>query len=438
MQFSPQGSVPAISVASKGVSLIRTRDGETTATRNVTPFSLRYSRDGTRIFLMSESKRELLEADLKTPVRFDSKLEPGYVGMNMQTRNGKLLVNQLFPGGPLDRSGRIKVGDELLAVGEGKTGTMRRVIGFSDRRAQEVIRGAAGTYIQFEFIPKGQLSPATVTVRREAMRQVNGQPEFIPFVSADVNENLVWCISKGLHQLSSAYSGEIVSVLQTEEVNNVGQYALSPDSKVFAVLATRCEGHGEGSAIELFSVASRERLACIAFPKQSWFQMTFSSDGSRLLVGTWDTVEVLDVNARRLLRPLTLSREGPTSTDTVQPRRKVQADSADIVGESMLRAASEVLSTGRASEVPEHHSPRLLVACLACSSNNIVVIGDHDGKVSLWDLSSRKVVADMPCTEKKKVERIEFSPDGKWLAYYVAGVLHVVELPRSISERPSK
>jgi hypothetical protein len=36
----------------------------------------------------------------------------------------------------------------------------------------------------------------------------------------------------------------------------------------------------------------------------------------------------------------------------------------------------------------------------------------------------------MPCTEQKKVEMIQFSRDGKWLAYYVEGVLHLVDVAK--------
>ena len=81
------------------------------------------------------------------------------------------------------------------------------------------------------------------------------------------------------------------------------------------------------------------------------------------------------------------------------------------------------------SEEPKG-SPQRLVACLTCSSRNIVATGDLAGEVSLWELGSGKLLAKMPCTEEKKVEMVRFSPDGKSLAYYVEGVLHVVDVSK--------
>jgi hypothetical protein len=37
----------------------------------------------------------------------------------------------------------------------------------------------------------------------------------------------------------------------------------------------------------------------------------------------------------------------------------------------------------------------------------------------------------MPVTERSKVETMEFSPNGKWLTYYVEGVLHLVDVSKA-------
>jgi len=109
MEFSPDGSMLAASVSQKGLSLIRTKDGETVKERKGSPFSISYSRDGSRILLMSENRIELLDADLENAIPSDRHSEPGFIGLTLESRNGKLLVSQLAPGGPLDRSGKIKL-----------------------------------------------------------------------------------------------------------------------------------------------------------------------------------------------------------------------------------------------------------------------------------------------------------------------------------------
>ena len=100
-------------------------------------------------------------------------------------------------------------------------------------------------------------------------------------------------------------------------------------------------------------------------------------------------------------------------------------------------AAHDLIDAGD-SDAGQRRSPRRLVACLACSSRDIVATGDFVGQVSLWNLGSGQLVAKMPCTEEKKVEMVRFSPGGKWLAYYVEGVLHVVDVSKDVEKPKDK
>ena len=437
VRFMSEGGYPSEirTMSSKGLSFIRTEDGETESTYKGSPFSMAYSKDGSRLFLISEHARELLDVKSMKPIPFNAKTEPGYIGLTVKTRNGKLVLSELTAGGPAERSERIKVGDELVGVGEGKISTIRRVVGSPEKQATEMIRGVAGTYVQLEVIPKGQLASTSVTLRREAIRQVAGENKFVRFDSGNENENMVWCVSNNLHTFSSAHSGQVASVIQTEDVNPVGQYALSADAKTFAVLANRRAG--KGAAVELFTLGSRECLGCVSFPIESWYQMAFSGDGSKLLIGTWDTVEVLDVKTRKFLSPLTLGWESPKPTKKEKEKVDEEPRGGGSAG-SVAGAAADRNAFGGSSDVEERHSPQQLVACLACSSRGIVATGDNGGQVTLWDLDTGKLVSRMPWTEQKKVEMVQFSPDGKWLAYYVEGVLHLVDVSKVSSTRQAK
>jgi WD40 repeat protein len=134
----------------------------------------------------------------------------------------------------------------------------------------------------------------------------------------------------------------------------------------------------------------------------------------------------MDVNSREFLKPLTLGWESPTVT------KKADDDGPKGSAASVAQAAAD-----RNAFPPEdpNRSPQRLVACLACSSRDIVATGDLAGQVRLWDLASGKLVDKMPCTEEKKVQTVRFSPDGRWLAYYVEGVLHVVDVAK-VGEKP--
>ena len=47
-------------------------------------------------------------------------------------------------------------------------------------------------------------------------------------------------------------------------------------------------------------------------------------------------------------------------------------------------------------------------------------------------------MGSMPVRQPTKVEMIEFSPDGKWLAYYVDGVLHLVDVSEMVEAGATK
>lgn len=226
MCFSPDSSILAASVHYKGVSFIRTEDGETEKTYNKgDPFSMAYSKDGSRLFMISESSRELIDVKSMKPIQFNGKPEPGSIGLTVDTRNGKLVVTQLTPGSPAERSEQIKLGGELVGVGEGRAGAIRQVVGSSEKQAIALIRGVAGTYVRLEIIPKGKLNSTTVTLQREAVREVNGESKFVPFQSDDENENMTWCMTNNQHTFCSSRSGEVHSVIRTEDIDNVGVFA---------------------------------------------------------------------------------------------------------------------------------------------------------------------------------------------------------------------
>ena len=71
-----------------------------------------------------------------------------------------------------------------------------------------------------------------------------------------------------------------------------------------------------------------------------------------------------------------------------------------------------------------------VVEKFAVSTRGILATGSPFGQVKLWDLASGKFLESMPLAkdEDDGIERIAFSPDGKWLAYYGTGVLHLVNV----------
>lgn len=58
----------------------------------------------------------------------------------------------------------------------------------------------------------------------------------------------------------------------------------------------------------------------------------------------------------------------------------------------------------------------------------MIAVGDPWGKVGLWDTDKKERLKSYSLGRKKSIERVEFSKYGKWLACYLDGVLHLIDV----------
>ena len=382
MAFSPDGSELAVCTSSERVAFVSTADGEITGHyKQLTPFSMSYSRDGSRLFMISGNDSHLIDTRRRSKVHFQRKSEPGFIGINLEKRNGKLLFSHIQPGGPVDALGKINVGDELVGVGKSKSDSVYDVIGASPTSAVERMKGPAGTHVQLSVIQKGRLNAKTYTVRRLPKKIQGGRLVFAEFDAEAIHENLVWCTRDGRHSFDSAATGQTLASIETDAVETRGQYSISPDATQFAVLASR-RGR-EDYAIEFFDLARQQPTGVIDFPKESWFQIAFSHDAQHLYISTHNTVEILDLPTEQYLRPIWLGSK----------------------------------KAGRPS-----------VDGLAVSPVGILAIATR-GRVELWNPQEHKKI-DSLANYSDELSELCFSPNGQWLAYFDndEGVLHIIEV----------
>jgi carboxyl-terminal processing protease len=73
-------------------------------------------------------------------------------------------ITSIVPGGPADQDGRLKAGDRITAVGQGREGKMVDVIGWRIDDVVDLIRGPKGTLVRLEVLPEDAsvTGPATV------------------------------------------------------------------------------------------------------------------------------------------------------------------------------------------------------------------------------------------------------------------------------------
>lgn len=85
------------------------------------------------------------------------------IGAVLSDDEGYCTVRELLPGGPAERSGKLKPEDQIVGVGQGEDGEMVDVIGMKLSRIVKMIRGKQGTIVRLKIRP-GEGDPS---VRKE-------------------------------------------------------------------------------------------------------------------------------------------------------------------------------------------------------------------------------------------------------------------------------
>lgn len=284
MAFSPDGELVAVSPTNGRLSFVRTRDGQVLREFNFNPFSMGFTRDGKRLFGVSEQSRRIIDVATGSEETARTSLPAGFLGLNVAQKNGKIIIASMSPDGPLAKVGTIKVGDELFGIGMSQTGEIKSVVGASPDGVRETIRGPAGTYLRLSIIPQGKLTPELFTVRREFAASRGGTLAFNVPWKPNLAETLVWCRFDGYPTYSDASTGEFVSCFNTVTIDlneHSGLQAISPDQRRCAFVS-RKKGEWENFGIEVFNLETPEMETSIPFAKEGFNSILFSVDGKRL------------------------------------------------------------------------------------------------------------------------------------------------------------
>jgi carboxyl-terminal processing protease len=95
------------------------------------------------------------------------------IGAVLQREDEYTVVRQVVKGGPAGKSGRIKVGDRIIAVGQGSKPVMTEVIGWKVDDVVEQIRGKKGTTVQLDVLPADagvDAKPERIVLVREKVK----------------------------------------------------------------------------------------------------------------------------------------------------------------------------------------------------------------------------------------------------------------------------
>lgn len=95
------------------------------------------------------------------------------IGAVLQRQDEFVVVRTIVPGGPAARAGRLKVGDRILAVGQGDSGAMVDVVGWRIDDVVERIRGKKGSKVRLDILPaeaSTDAKPERIVITRDKVK----------------------------------------------------------------------------------------------------------------------------------------------------------------------------------------------------------------------------------------------------------------------------
>lgn len=88
------------------------------------------------------------------------------IGATLRSEDGYTVVEDIKPGSPAQRTKKIKAGDKIVGVAQGKDGEFVDVVDMKLNRVVEQIRGAKGSVVRLKYIPGDAADPS---VREEVV-----------------------------------------------------------------------------------------------------------------------------------------------------------------------------------------------------------------------------------------------------------------------------
>ena len=75
------------------------------------------------------------------------------IGCSLQIRDDEIVVREVIPGSPAALSGRLHVGDKILAVGQGTSGPMTEITGWRLDDVVAIVRGKKDSTVRLDILP---------------------------------------------------------------------------------------------------------------------------------------------------------------------------------------------------------------------------------------------------------------------------------------------
>lgn len=335
----------------------------------------------------------------------------GKVGITISERNGKLLISRVTKGFNPTVGDAMRVGDELLAINEGEKPTRysdrrewQSLIGKSNDVATKMISGHPGTWVQLRLQRPGVAEPVEVCVQRQwqstASRRLPGNGNCL--TTAVIGGHLVF---------ESADTGELCAFISLRDIEQAGQDAISPNGKLYARIGEVV--NGSKFCVEVYSLEKGTVEASQILDALNYRRIRFSADSKRLLVGTRDTIEVLDVASSQWQESLSLTPTPERDLGRVVTRRVPLGlgGPGDLYTTYRERVFNEPAALARFDVLPDE------TIAVCSETGDLALTNRKNGSLSLGE----NILGS-------DIEFIKATPTGRHLVAFGKGVLHIIKL----------
>ncbi|WP_377704676.1 carboxy terminal-processing peptidase [Pseudoduganella sp. UC29_71] len=106
------------------------------------------------------------------------------IGAQLQQRDDYTVVREIVPGSPAALSGKLKVGDRIVGVGQGESGSFTDVVGWRIDDVVQQIRGAKDSTVRLQILPAdagpdGKLAQLSLVRKKISMEEQSAKKSIL-------------------------------------------------------------------------------------------------------------------------------------------------------------------------------------------------------------------------------------------------------------------
>src|SRR5450830_1026460 len=111
------------------------------------------------------------------------------IGAVLQTRDEYTVVREVVPGSPAGLSGKLKVGDRIIGVGQGESGPITEVLGWRIDDVVQLIRGTKDSTVRLDILPADAGPDAKHTVLALVRKKISMEEQSAKKSIIEVRDN---------------------------------------------------------------------------------------------------------------------------------------------------------------------------------------------------------------------------------------------------------